>query len=310
MLKIETIHFYLDQPGWMILVWTLIGWSLCALGIDRVNRRMGFLNVDISRGSLVEIKTALLAAWPVYWLTIFALADRDFSWQVMVTLIPTLMVLPAAIAGMVKREISFPISQVSAGFLVLALLVFCGGGLGIDRTFERIEGHIIFTLLLLYLWWNCQGKELSTVLSSPEPQNRAPKLFSLMVYQFGAFLVLTGAAMIHVRYHFSPGIVFGLLLAGAWCPSLIRGLIFTEGRSGFLITSLPLAILFIVGLMVLLSGSVDFPITIWQMELCTSLVVGMLWVGLTVIRQPLTRMESLLLIVLYLIYLVLRFIRL
>jgi hypothetical protein len=46
------------------------------------------------------------------------------------------------------------------------------------------------------------------------------------------------------------------------------------------------------------------------MEICTSFVLALLWLGLAFINQPLAKLENLLLLALYLVYLALRILRL
>lgn len=311
------IHTFLDQPGTTILALVLVGWVLAGWGICRTNHLLlpGLLNSSLvsSTHGLDELKKSLVLAWPVYWLMLFfILVNRDLAWSAGLTLLPTLLVLPAALAGLRMGKIRHRLNVIPAAFLTLAVLVLFGSGMGLERTFSRLSGHFILTVFLLYLWWEWPARSIQPEL----PFFPAPKLwtgrmlFPVIVYQLGALILLLAAMMLKTRLGTPPGFTLGLFLALAWTPSLTKVLMSSEAGDGSLVISLPLAIIFLIGPLPLLFGSVDFPISLWQMEVCTGFVLTLLWLGLALINQPLAQLENVLLLALYLVYLALRILRL
>ncbi len=313
MANVIAIHTFLNQPGWTILVWLVTGWILSTSGIFFASRRLATCGADSAGDSLNQLKTGVISAWPVYWLAVyFCFFDRNLAWQALLVMIPTLLVLPSAWAGFLRGSVQYPLSIVSGGFLVFVMLIFCGAGIGMDREFDRLEGHMVLTMLLLYLWWDWRGRkavsDAPAKVAACVPVGKM--VVPVLVYHVGAIILLLGVRMLAAQMGVAGGMTFGLLLALAWSPSLARDLMANERGCGFLITLLPLVILFLAGVLVLACGGVEYPITLWQMEACSGLVVAILWLGLGVINQPLGRLENVLLLVLYAVYLGLRVFRL
>ncbi len=310
------ITAFLNQPETVILPLVTIGWFMSAWGIYRVNESLKcYLEgmASTSTSCLGDLKISVLFAWPVYWLILFfALVNRDFAWSACLAMLPTLLVLPAALAPLRSGKIHYFLNAVSAAFLALALLVLCGSGIGLDRVFTRLGGHFILTVFLLFLWWEWPVRKTQTELPfRPRPKDRrGPVVFPIILYHLGAGVLLLSTLMLKTRFQVHPGLTFGLLVALAWTPSLTKILTSAQTGSGTLITFLPLAILFLIGPLTLVFGPVDFPITLWQMEICTSLLLALLWLGLAFINQPLNKIENSLLLTLYIVYLGLRIFRL
>lgn len=249
----------------------------------------------------------------MYWLMLFfALVDRDLAWSACLTMFPTLLVLPVALAGLRTGIIHYRLNVVPAAFLTLAVLALFGSGIGLEREFSRLGGHFILTVLLLFLWWEWPVRkvqpELPLLPSTKVWTNRI--LVPGVIYHLGALILLVSVLVVRVWFQTPPGLLLGLLLALAWAPSLTSILSSAGNSDGMFIVSLPLAIIFLIGPLPLVFGSVDFPITLWQMEICTSLVLALLWLGLAFINQPLAKLENVLLLALYLAYLSLRILRL
>jgi hypothetical protein len=316
MLDQKLIHAFLNQPGTVILPIIMIGWVLSAWGISRTNKSLlAYMGKGLSdaKNGLEDLKKSLLFAWPIYWLMLFfALIHRDLAWSACLAMLPTLIVLPPTLAALKSGKFHFSVSIVSSSFLLLALLALCGSGIGLDREFSRLGGHFILTVFLLYLWWLWPSGPTQSELPL-QPKSKIGKkqfIFPLSLYHLGALILLLAALMLNARYQFHPGLTLGLMIALAWTPSLTKILLSSDPQAGNLIPAIPLAIIFFVGPLVLIFGPADFPITLWQMEICTSLLLTLLWMGLTLINQPLVKRETLLLLTLYLVYLTLRILRL
>ncbi|MFA5866028.1 MAG: hypothetical protein WC975_15245 [Phycisphaerae bacterium] len=304
------IDALLNQSGLMIFGLGIMGWVLCTVGIYRANEILAPILGSPVDDTQDQLKISILYAWPIYWLMIlFVLVDRNLAWAAVMGMLPTLLVLPAVLTEILGCEIHRNLNKISSGFLVFVLLSLCGSGIGLDREFSRLDGHFILTLLLLYLWWDwgkkgVGGGGLGVGKISPKI------LFFMGVYQAGALVLLLTVKMLAFRFHLPAGIILGLLLAGGWSVSLVKTFTTAGQNAGFLITSLPLAMLFLLGPLSLVFGSVDFPITLWQMEICTGLLLTLLWLGLAMIDQPMIRSDRLFLLVLCMAYLGVRIFRL
>jgi len=290
------------------------GWALCAIGIVRGNR---FLIPYLSRPQtrfLDPVKRSVVLAWPVAWLVVwFVVVNPGFAWSVLVAMVPTLLVLPVVLAGFRRPGLHPNVTAGAEVFLAIAVVVMLGSGLGIDRDFSRLEGHFILTVLLLFLWWDREA----TVKPVESSEGQEPAegwflnkvLLAIVIYHVGAGVLLLAAGMTATRYPVFSGILLGLLISTAWSVSLSRILISADRSAGYIAVGLPLAILFLTGPLVLFFGDVYFPLTLWQMEVGSSLIFAILWVGLALISQPLTKTENLLLAAVYLTYLGLRIYR-
>lgn len=275
------------------------------------------------------LRTGFGAAWPMYWLVAYLLVDAAVAWPALIAAIATMSLLPAIVVGMATPTAGlWRPSVVPAVFFLLTCALLLVAGVGFDRTFSAIDGHFLFTILLLALWWGWYDRRRTNCFFEPGPTLRPRAVWSavigVVVYHVAAIALLMTTKAVASQWNVSAGILFGLVFAGCWLPAAVKDLRGCGNPANVLLAR-SLAALYLMAVVVVAAGSaaavlamyeialpgwvgpaVGYPLTVWQMEGGLLLMTAVYWLGRSQIDAAPTRAEHGLLAVVYLAYLILR----
>ncbi|NLX03870.1 MAG: hypothetical protein GXY33_01870 [Phycisphaerae bacterium] len=303
----------------------------------RLTARRNFFGLDPSPDNLVgQLLVGTARAWPLYFLIAYLFVSPEVAWPALITAVATVSFLPLVIGDMLfRRELASRPNIVLAAFFLLACAMLLASGIGLDRRFTLLDAHFIFTTYLLCLWWGWQERTRMSGFGLPaEPSSGGlgvsrvvVGVILVVIYHAAAVGLIGATTAVTGQLGWPTGIVLGLIVGGCWVPASVRMMGFSDdpgnallGRSLAAIYLMSAAVLltgmvqFVSGLRgydlsILPHGFVDYPYTLWQMEVILLVLTAIFWLARTFILQTLSRLEQVLLLGIYGTYLALRMYR-